>query len=336
MRGLHGLFVLLLLGPTVAVCAAEGDESFFQKSLHYTNRGIAFIYSKEHGGLERLTGMSAEQLGCLKSKCHVRSCDTCHGQVIDGKLSYSAARASDYEVCRPCHPLDKDDPDVHFKLGMKCMDCHSSREIHGDGTAWDTYMQPGALDTRCEKCHRDLTRTASHTVHGGKLDCSTCHALDFVTCINCHIDARLASGKDVSIERRRMFFLVNHDGKVTLGNFLTYVYGKKTMITLAPYFSHSIKKNGRACGDCHATRIVGEVKKGTFTPFSWKDGDVASVEGVIPVVEGMKWNLVFLARENDRWTLLADAAAPLVNFSGYCSPLSREQLARLERPQPGR
>ncbi len=33
------------------------DESFYAKSLHYTNRGIEFIYSKEQGGVERLTGV---------------------------------------------------------------------------------------------------------------------------------------------------------------------------------------------------------------------------------------------------------------------------------------
>lgn len=118
-----------------------------------------------------------------------------------------------------------------------------------------------------------------------------------------------------------------------LGNFLSYVYGRKTMITLAPYFPHSIRKQGRARRECHGTAIVREVKQGAFVPFAWKDGDVASVEGVIPVVEGMKWKVVFLDRQDDKWTPLADAAEPLVNFSGFCTPLSREQLAKLERPR---
>ena len=332
--------VLVLSGLLLAAAGAgqstapAADDSFYSKSLHYTNRGIEFIYSKEHGGLERLTGVSAEELGCMKAKCHVRSCDVCHRLEVDGKVSYSAARARDYAVCEPCHPVAKDDPDVHFRRGMRCMDCHTARDIHGDGTVRDTYMAPGAIEARCDKCHANLPRTPSHTVHGEKLDCAPCHALEVVTCLNCHIGARLAAGKDVQIERRGMLFLVNHDGRVKLGNFLSYVYGKKTMITLAPYFPHSIKKQGRACGECHGTAIVRDVKQGVFAPFAWKDGDVVSVEGVIPVVEGMKWNVVFLDRKGDKWAPLADAAEPLVNFSGFCTPLSREQFAKLERPHP--
>ena len=29
------------------------DDNFYSRSLHFTNRGIEFIYSKEQGGLER-------------------------------------------------------------------------------------------------------------------------------------------------------------------------------------------------------------------------------------------------------------------------------------------
>ena len=328
-------FVLLASGPAMAAdeAAPASEESFYSKSLHYTNRGIEFLYSKEQGGLERLTGIPAAEMGCLKSKCHVQSCDTCHREAVGGKAAYSVKAARSQEACKTCHPVEKDDPDAHFRRGMKCMDCHSARDIHGDGTLWNTYMQPGALDARCETCHATISRTISHTVHGGKLDCSTCHALEFITCFNCHVDTRLKGGKDASIERRGLFFLVNHDGKVTLANVLSYVYGKGTMITVAPYFPHSVTRQGRACDACHASAIVAEVKAGTLVPFMWKDGEASSVRGVIPVVEGMKWNLAFLGRDGDRWVPLADPAEPLVNFSGYCTPLSREQLARLERAQ---
>ena len=216
-------FVALVLGLLFFVVPAAGEEQappqedvFYERSLHFTNRGIEFIYSKEHGGLERLTGLSAEKMGCLQAKCHVRSCDTCHGTLSEGKPSYSIEQARSEEACKRCHPVPEDTPDVHFKNGMKCMDCHTAREIHGDGTAYDTYLKPGFFDARCDKCHGDIPRTVSHTVHGGKLDCGVCHARELTTCFNCHIETRLAAGKDAGIPVEGMFFLVNHDNKVRL------------------------------------------------------------------------------------------------------------------------
>ncbi len=324
--------------PALAADVAEAppsEESFYAKSLHYTNRGIESVYSKEQGGLERITGISAADLGCLKSKCHVRNCDTCHRKDVDGKAFFTVEKVVLEAACQKCHPVEKDDPDVHFRRGMKCMDCHSAREIHGDGTAYDSYQQPGVLDTRCGKCHGNLPRTASHTVHGGRLDCTACHVRDVPTCYNCHIDTRLKGGKDASIELRNLLFLVNHDGKVTPANFLSYVYGSKTMITLAPSFPHSIKKEGRRCAECHDTPIVRDIKAGRLVPFRWEDGRVKNVEGVIPVLDGMKWDLVFLGREGDKWVPLRDPAAPLLNYSGYCSPLTREQFAEIEKARTG-
>lgn len=327
----------VLFAVTQAVGQAQApppEDIFYESGLHYTNRGIEFIYSKEHGGLEKLTGMSAEKLGCLQAKCHVRSCDACHRENVDGKAFYSVETARTEAACQRCHPMDENNPDVHFKGGMKCMDCHSAREIHGDGVAYDTYMQPGFFDTRCENCHNDIPKTASHTVHGGKLDCSVCHALDVVTCFNCHIDTRIAEKKDVQIERHGLFFLVNHEGEVTLGNLVSYVYGNKTMITVAPSFPHSITEVGRTCEACHATSIVRQVKEGALDLLSWRDGNAVSPEGVVPVIEGMKWNLTFLGRTGDQWNPLEKPDDPLISFSGYCTPLSGDQLNKLERAQP--
>lgn len=335
----------MLAGLLAAACAAglsaqepqpsqpDGEDSFYSRSLHYTNRGIEFLYSKEQGGLERITGLTATELGCLKSKCHVRSCDACHRQETGGQAAYSAARAKSEEACQRCHPVAKDDPDLHFRRGMKCMGCHSKREIHGDGTRYDTYMQPGALDTRCEKCHPKPPASASHKVHRGKLECQTCHTLETVTCFNCHVGERQSSGKDVQIEKKDLLFLVNRGGKVTTANFLSYVSGRKTMITVAPYFFHSVTKKGRACPDCHASENVRQVNAGTLTLASWQNGDLAAARGVIPVMEGMRWNVAFLDRRDGQWVPLADPEPPLIQFSGYCSPLTPAQMGKLERAQ---
>ena len=42
-------------------------------------------------------------------------------------------------------------PDVHFEAGMECIDCHTAREVMGDGFAHAN--MEGQLEIRCEDCH---------------------------------------------------------------------------------------------------------------------------------------------------------------------------------------
>jgi hypothetical protein len=50
-------------------------------------------------------------------------------------------------------------PDVHFLAGMECIDCHTSREVMGEGyAAADMRAQ---LEVRCEDCHGDGERSPS-------------------------------------------------------------------------------------------------------------------------------------------------------------------------------
>ena len=134
--------VVLIIGTFGPIFGQEKEqkplptENFYNKSLHYTNKGIAYMYSKESGGLETITGVPGADIGCDKPECHVRSCDACHALEADGKMTYSLDPAKSQEVCARCHPVEKDDPDVHFSRGMKCMDCHNAQEIHGDGTEY--------------------------------------------------------------------------------------------------------------------------------------------------------------------------------------------------------
>jgi hypothetical protein len=46
-------------------------------------------------------------------------------------------------------------PDVHFAAGMECIDCHTSRDVMGDGFAYrNMYLQ---TETSCEDCHGGAT-----------------------------------------------------------------------------------------------------------------------------------------------------------------------------------
>lgn len=44
-------------------------------------------------------------------------------------------------------------PDVHFERGMECIDCHTSREVMGDGYA--AAAMQGQLEIGCADCHGD-------------------------------------------------------------------------------------------------------------------------------------------------------------------------------------
>jgi len=319
----------------------SAGKNFFENSLHFTAKGLEYWYAKEQGGLERITGIPFSRLPC--ARCHVRTCDDCHRKDINGRAAYSTAAAKDPQVCEKCHSLESldaykknpDDPagDVHFRRGMKCMDCHTAREIHGDGTAYNSFQQPGAMDTRCEKCHVDLSRCPSSKVHGDKLECNACHIRDLPSCYNCHFETRVKEGKSVSLPLKDLLFLVNRRGKVTLGDVHTFVYQNKTMITFAPSFPHWVMKEGRACADCHHTSLLRAIRANTFRPVVFDNGRLQNVKGVVPVLEGLKWNFVFLDYANGRWIPLANPDPPLINYAGYCAPLTPEQFDKLEKPQ---
>jgi hypothetical protein len=329
---LVAVIVLAVAQPTFGRQQREPlpTANFYSKSLHYTNKGIEFIVSKEHGGLELLTGMTAEQLGCIAAGCHATSCDVCHMKTVNGKSTYSTDTTTVIRACHRCHgEMEKDSPDVHFAKGMSCVQCHAGKEIHGDGIEHKTYMEPGFDGAKCESCHTTTSSSRSHTVHKGKISCDVCHTAETVTCFNCHIDTRLALKKDVQIPLKNMFWLINHDGKVKLANMLSYVYKNKTMITFAPAYFHTIKKEGKKCQECHGTKIVMDVKKNDIHPVWWEKGEMKGTAGVIPVVDGLNWNLVYCDYKDTVWIPLKNPEKPLLNYSGFCTPLTAAQLAKL-------
>ncbi len=318
--------------------------SFYEKSLHYTNRGLEYWYAKENGGLERITGLPFSKLSC--NGCHVRTCDSCHTKEIDGKPVFSLEEAKSGTRCTRCHSMEsltfaRKNPgnsraDVHFSRGMKCVDCHSAREIHGDGKVYDSMQAPGAMDTSCEKCHTDLSRCPSNAVHKGKVDCTACHVREVSSCYNCHFDTKVKEKKSVSLPLKDVLFLINHDGKATLANLHTFVYRNRTMIVFAPAFAHLVMKKGRSCGECHATQLLTDMKAGTFKPVVWENGVLRNASGVIPVLDGFDWNFVFLNYVSGKWVRIESPAKPLLNYSGYSQPITKDQFAKLARPQPSR
>jgi hypothetical protein len=68
-----------------------------------------------------------------------------------------------YGVC--VLPLNRGD--VHYDKGLSCIDCHTTRELHGDGTLYGTMK--GEVGIRCESCHGTPYEVASLKDGSGRL-----------------------------------------------------------------------------------------------------------------------------------------------------------------------
>ncbi len=116
--------------------------------------------------------------------------------------------------------VSRTEPEVHFRAGMVCIDCHTSNETMGDGQSYAHFEE--ALEITCETCHegtgftRKGTRLANlirkkgrlfwktkltgrllpvkspdpvacrHSVHR-RLSCESCHDTRVPQCFGCHV-----------------------------------------------------------------------------------------------------------------------------------------------------
>jgi len=332
---------ICLITPLFSQENPEHNCVFKKSSLHHTVRGMSYWYSKSQGGLETVTDVPYSDLAC--NNCHVENCDVCHLTEMGGKAFYTNEASNNQDMCLKCHGreaamknIDKKNntDDVHFAAGMECMDCHTPREMHGDGIEYLSMKQPGAMDVNCEECHAEAGRTISHTIHKNNVDCKSCHVQQVVSCTNCHFETMINEGKRVSVPISGWTFLMNYENKVTSANMQTFVVpGNKTFLMFAPQFSHSVSKAGKRCEDCHANTNVNKVKEGTINLTWLEDGQVEQVKGVIPVVNGVKYNSVYQAFKDGKWTPIENPEKPVVQYVGFGTPLSDEQLNKLLKPQ---
>jgi len=331
---------------TVFSADVEKEDCFYLKSLHYTAAGMEYWYSAENGGLEQLTGIPYDDLTC--KNCHAGGCDRCHKVERQEKdctyYEYSTDAASKQKMCLGCHGREgamirinhkKGQDDVHLSMGMVCVDCHSGRELHGDGTSYVSLKQPGAMDTQCENCHDDVKTTESHTVHNGRLDCKACHIRHVVSCTNCHFDTMVEEGKRKAIPVSGWVFLMNYEDKVTSASMQTFVVGKdKTFLIFAPHMSHAVMKEGRHCEGCHATDIMKRLNEGSLVLTDIKAGEVVNTKGVIPVVDKVDYRCVYLDRnEEGEWVPIDHPADPIRQYVAFGEPLTPDQVEKMSEKQ---
>ncbi len=48
------------------------------------------------------------------------------------------------------------EPDIHYKKGLSCVDCHTEKDVHGDGNIYSKKEQ--AVEIECQDCHGSVSR----------------------------------------------------------------------------------------------------------------------------------------------------------------------------------
>ncbi len=138
------------------------------------------------------------------------NCATCHGTcgnchivrppIAGGGLSsgHNFIKTPDMvTVCVACHSsrgghaylgmASGTQPDVHkSSQNFKCIDCHKSAELHGDGNPVDQRYAYDKLP-ECQDCHSSMPSNVYHTIHAGDFNCQVCHSQNYNNCGSCHI-----------------------------------------------------------------------------------------------------------------------------------------------------
>ncbi|MBD3220739.1 hypothetical protein GF314_05815 [bacterium] len=157
-------------------------------SLHTTQRGYVLAIEARSGSdfdAENSPGFAARCAGCHTTcgQCHISRPNSVGGGFprIGSYYSHRFRESPDMnEQCTACHGSrighdykgegEGNVPSVHRTGGMKCEDCHTKEEIHGDGTEY-THRYEVANMPRCEDCHQPAVSTDG--------SCSTCHPSGF-------------------------------------------------------------------------------------------------------------------------------------------------------------
>ncbi|UCC84591.1 MAG: hypothetical protein JSW46_06600 [Gemmatimonadota bacterium] len=329
--------------PTVTANGFPWDE-WFPTSLHATGQGLQTFYSAAYGGLEQFAGVPYSELAC--KNCHEPSltggCASCHDTATPGPGAQVDDGVAEGQACAGCHgrqasEVDAGFSDVHRDAGMACMDCHTMEDVMGDGRAYSSLLERGAIHTECEDCHTPVPANRYHDWHAVALDCSTCHTQGMITCYNCHYQSALPEGEsELLAEVRDWVFLVNRDGKVHPASMHSLVYEGNKLLIIAPGYGHTIARNAiSGCADCHGNAHILDLAEDSLLVVAEFDGEgsVNTAEGFIPVPFNYETALVFdflvYDTDTETWSLLA-RGQDMTQFM-FAEPLSGEQLEKLKQ-----
>jgi len=243
----------------------------FSTSMHFGAYGMMAEYEKGAAGHYDIDmTVFYEDGNC--AKCHVANCVVCHTEdAHNAEITIS--------TCDPCHgkkqtslyvgdlPMHKGEgphADIHYDAGLICQDCHTSTEMHGDGTIYVNQMT--AVTTACIDCHISEGKVVNrlqvtqydpeieaHQLHEETVSCTACHSGWTATCVNCHLDTKKLAGGVVIDE---FYLLEGIDGKVQPFIKQSTTYGEETHTGYASWFPHTTAAEPKDCTFCHENKDV--------------------------------------------------------------------------------
>lgn len=193
----------------IEVCAKchKAIGNSYKLSLHYIPYGQKNIFSERLSENEKkIFNEKVFEKSCRS--CHA-SCGDCHvkspvlGGVNLGLIKgHKFIRKDETKTCALCHggrvyPEYTGEyggvSDLHYQKGMMCMDCHSIKEIHGDGKPQKARKLLEYKNT-CTKCHKQGSEKTdkakeAHSIHPEeKVSCYACHSGgEYRNCYDCHL-----------------------------------------------------------------------------------------------------------------------------------------------------
>jgi len=292
----------------VCVAVVPGPAETFPISLHATREGKRTFYEADDG-FATLTNIPYDDLPCkdchgatfadgtpIDNATYTPGCRDCHADPANPSEAIADS------VCLSCHGRQGAEQnlfsDVHREEGLGCVNCHTASDMHGDGTAYPSFLAEGETDVACEDCHVEdgsappPGSNTYHNTHLATVDCSACHVASVSSCYNCHFESEVAhTGKRFFNQSPRTGFkmLMNYEGKVHTATFQSLVYDGLTFVAIAPFFGHSITKEGIGCSDCHRNEAIQAYDDtGTIVVTSWDETAEGAARligptGVIPI-----------------------------------------------------
>jgi hypothetical protein len=176
-----------------------------QGSLHQQGWG------QKNSVAKRMGVASFDALPQHMQAAYGQNCATCHGSCGDCHVNRPKASGGGLykghqfsktpdmrDNCVACHSSRGGhayfglgvgaQPDVHLtQAGFTCLDCHSQKQIHGDGRIYEHRYQ-AALSPQCLDCHTGIEKTnVYHEAHIDSFACQMCHSQDYNNCGSCHV-----------------------------------------------------------------------------------------------------------------------------------------------------
>ncbi|MDR7551225.1 MAG: hypothetical protein QN131_15020 [Armatimonadota bacterium] len=277
------------VNPVKTCGGCHGEiASRFAKSLHFTTRGLEHGLRALVGNVRWTAARPVYQRSC--QSCHA-TCGDCHvsrppyqpapptilGGLLNGHMFVKSPPVE--QTCHGCHSgrvaaeftgaYEGFPADVHFsKAKMTCTSCHSTAQLHGDGSA-----PPNRRATKtkpaCTDCHPTAapgrSRLQAHNVHGGKLHCAVCHGGILKSCDGCHAGEGSTSrptlkiGRNTSRDLPYVYMLLRHvpttpdmiDRPTRLPNTLANFDRIPTWKPATPHNIQRVTARSRTCDACH-------------------------------------------------------------------------------------